>query len=81
MKHVPEGLSPPEPDGTEVADLLDQAGDARSISDEAALNYIAHMLRDPDWGVGMLEDIAELIERTGRTVDNLPGDEPTWERH
>lgn len=44
-----------------------------------ALDRIAYMLRDPDWGVGMLEDIAELVVATGRDVE---GDgEPTWDRH
>ncbi|MDQ6796452.1 MAG: hypothetical protein M3011_00265, partial [Actinomycetota bacterium] len=67
-----------EPSGTDVADLLDAAGDARSMTDTAALDAIAHMLSDPDWGAGMLEDIAELVNRTGRSTE---GDEPTWDRH
>ena len=53
---------------------------ARSLKDNNALNQIANMLRDPDWGVGMLEDIAELVKRTGRSLDN-PDDTPTWDRH
>ena len=58
------------------------------LADTAALNAIQWMLRDPDWGVGMLEDIAELVRRTGRDVANLPDpDDPaaeglaTWARH
>ena len=46
------------------------------------------MLRDPEWGVGMLEDIADLLRRNGRTVENLPDPEDphaeglaTWARH
>lgn len=47
------------------------------LPDAHALDRIA--LRDPDWGVGILEDIAEIVAATGRTVD---GDgRPTWERH
>jgi hypothetical protein len=46
-----------------------------------ALDAIQLMLRDPEWGVGMLEDIAEIVQRTGRSTDNLPGDPPTWARH
>lgn len=46
-----------------------------------ALDAIALILRDPDWGVGMLEDIALILRRTGRSVENLPGDVPTWDRH
>lgn len=49
--------------------------------DTDALDRIQHMLRDPEWGVGMLEDIADIIRGTGREVENLPGDAPTWDRH
>lgn len=50
------------------------------LSDSDALDRIAQWLRDPDWGVGMLEDIAEVVARTGRDLSNDSG-EPTWERH
>lgn len=53
----------------------------RTVTDAAALDAVARILRDPDWAPGMLEDIADLVTRTGRSVDNLPGDEPTWDRH
>lgn len=46
-----------------------------------ALDAIAEMLRDPQWGVGMLEDIAELVERTGRTTANYDDERSTWGRH
>lgn len=46
-----------------------------------ALDAIAEMLRDPQWGAGMLEDIAELVQKTGRTVDNYPDERSTWIRH
>lgn len=51
------------------------------LPDKLALDDIAEMLRDPDWGSGMLEDIADLVRRTGRTVENYPDDRATWERH
>jgi hypothetical protein len=51
------------------------------IDDHEALDHIAEMLRDPQWGAGMLEDIRQLVNRTGRTCDNYPDDRPTWERH
>ena len=50
-----------------------------TLTDRAALDAIAHLLRDPRWGVAMLEDIAELVARTGR---DLSGDgAATWARH
>ena len=49
--------------------------------DRRALDDIAEMLRDPEWGVGMLEDIAELITSTGRKTENYPDNRPTWARH
>jgi hypothetical protein len=54
---------------------------AVAVTDAAALSAIQYMLRDPDWGVGMLEDIAEIVGSTGRTVENYPDDRPTWNRH
>lgn len=50
------------------------------MPDAQALDAIAHMLRHPEWAVGMLEDIAELVAETGR---DLAGDHetPTWDRH
>jgi hypothetical protein len=54
---------------------------ALEFADKTALDAIQHMLRDPEWGVGMLEDIADLVRATGRDVENLPGDVPTWDRH
>ena len=49
--------------------------------DRGALEAIAEMLRDPEWAVGMLEDIAEHIRATGRSVDNYPDGRSTWIRH
>jgi hypothetical protein len=50
-------------------------------SDTEALDAIAQILRDPEWAVGMLEDIAEHVEATGRSITNLPDNLPTWDRH
>jgi hypothetical protein len=41
------------------------------ITDAAALDALADMLRDPEWGVGMLEDIAELVSGTGRSIQGI----------
>lgn len=41
---------------------------ARTESDADALDRIAHILRDPEWGVGMFEDIADVVSDTGRTI-------------
>lgn len=63
-------------------DLVPLPPRREGVSDDAAaLDRIQHMLRDPEWGVGMLEDIAEIVTGTGREVKNLPGDPPTWGRH
>lgn len=51
----------------------------RTRDNTDALDAIAHTLRDPKWA--MLEDIATLVVATGRSVQNLPGDPSTWERH
>lgn len=49
------------------------------IPDAMALDRIAEVLRDPDWAPGMLEDIAELITHTGRSIGNQP--DVRWTRH
>lgn len=51
------------------------------MDDTAAMDAIAEMLRDPEWGVGMLEDIDGIVRRTGRSTDNYPDERQTWERH
>jgi len=40
-----------------------------AVADKNALDRIAEMLRDPDWGVGMLEDIADIVRETGREIE------------
>ena len=68
-----------------------------NLPDNRALDIIAYLLKDPDWGPGMLEDIAELVIRSGRSVEticHLAGEEGedindcsthehehTWSRH
>lgn len=49
--------------------------------DRAALDAITEMLRDPEWGVGMLEDIADLVRETGRSIADYPDGRSTWGRH
>ncbi len=56
------------------------ATSAPRLSDAQALDAVAHMLRDPEWNSGMLEDINELVCATGR--DTAGDDETaTWDRH
>jgi hypothetical protein len=50
-------------------------------TDTAAVDVIAEWLRDPEWGSGMLEDIADAVRATGRTVENYPDERQTWKRH
>jgi hypothetical protein len=65
--------------GTSRPANLRRTGD--SITDANALEQIAEILRDPEWGVGMLEDIAGLVAKTGRLIEDYPDSRPTWERH
>ena len=48
--------------------------------DAVALDRIAGILRDPEWGVGMLEDIAEAVVSSGRSLEN-PTAASSWTRH
>ena len=50
-------------------------------SDARALDVIAEWLRDPERGLGMLEDIADVIRASGRSVEDYPDGRPTWDRH
>lgn len=59
----------------------DPHADGRTVTDDVALNRIQEMLRDPEWGTGMLEDIADIIRATDRAVDDYPDQRPTWGRH
>ena len=45
--------------------------------DTPALDRINAILSDPEWGVGMLEDICAIVRGTGR--DEVAG--ARWERH
>ena len=40
-----------------------------AFADRKALDRIAWILASPDWSVGMLEDIAEIVEKAGHTTD------------
>lgn len=50
----------------------------RELAGELAVGarQLSHMLSEPDWGVGMFEDIAEIVGREGN-----PAEEPRWSRH
>jgi hypothetical protein len=61
------------------AGLQAPARQRRAATDAAALDHIATILRDPEWGLGMLEDIADLVTETGRDVAG--NGESTWDRH
>jgi hypothetical protein len=61
------------------------AASTQEEKDIRALDAIQYMLRDPEWGSGMLEDIADLVRATGRKVEDIEDEdgEPvqTWDRH
>lgn len=42
------------------------------IGDAAALDHIAEMMRGPQRGASMLEDIGSLVTKTGRSIENYP---------
>lgn len=71
---------PARPTGPAQSEQLD-----RAQKDAAALDSIARMLQHPDWGVGMLEDIDEIITSTGRSTATRYGADGeaigTWGRH
>jgi hypothetical protein len=46
--------------------------------DGSSLDRINEMLSDPEWGVGMLEDICAIVRSTGRAEN--PKAKP-WSRH
>jgi hypothetical protein len=64
-----------------TAPAVPAAPPERATRDASALDRIAGILRDPEWGVGMLEDIGEIVTGTGRSIASLPGNEPAWGRH
>lgn len=53
--------------------------------DRRALDRIQYMLRDPEWGVGMLEDIAGILVESGREMGDILDEDgdpiSTWGRH
>ncbi|MHB8219962.1 MAG: hypothetical protein ACYDHU_06520 [Acidimicrobiales bacterium] len=63
-----------------MAEVSGAAESERRIEDTHALDMIAYMLTDPEWGIGMLEDIADFVRSTGRSMDNPTG-VSTWDRH
>ena len=70
-----------------MADTTNDASSEPGLTRDQAFEAIERMLQDPDWGVGMLEDIRDLIDAAGgdtspryRVVgpqlDALPADAP-----
>jgi hypothetical protein len=53
----------------------------RTADDGEVLALICYLLRAPEWGSGMLEDIRALVDRTGRNCENYEDDRATWKRH
>lgn len=65
---VQRALTSRRGDPEQIRELADQlAGETLRLS---------RMLSEPDWGVGMLEDIHEIVGS-----DPNPNDEPRWDRH
>lgn len=72
-----EGSMPMTDHKAWLASSAHQQDPAPADSTPAAMDEIAELLRDPQWGVGMLEDIREIVERTGRSCENYPADKTT----
>lgn len=70
---VAAALLDDEPDDVSGRTQPGEQHPTRTESDAAALDHIAHMLRDPEWGMGMLEDVAAWVAATGRTLDGMCG--------
>jgi hypothetical protein len=49
------------------------------MSDAAALNLIARLMCADEWPISGLEDIAEIVRATGRTITDDPTAE--WPSH
>ena len=60
---------------------LDAYVQAQARPGSDALGKIAHMLGDPRWGAGMLEDIAEIVRNAGHEISDDPDGPSTWDRH
>lgn len=73
------GITPKELN--QAVDDMTNAIRSSAHVDGFALDEIAEILRDPSWGAGMLEDIADIVNDTGRTTDNYPDNRPAWDRH
>ena len=57
--------------------LDDASYPAGDVNDVNALDRINEILSQPEWSVGMLEDIAEIVHATGR--EDVP--DPDYQRH
>jgi hypothetical protein len=69
-----------DPEGESSIDELIAYKDALEDTlarDADALDRMNAILSDPDWGVGMLEDLHEILRSTNR--EKIAG--ATWDRH
>ena len=64
----------PEAEGVSIAEV------DNITMQTAGMAAIAHLLRNPVYGVGMLEDIARIVEDCGYDLTNVNG-RRTWEQH
>ena len=55
----------------------DQDGSG-TLTDADALDQVAELLRDPEWAPGMLEDVRDKVEETGRSTRSYPDGRSTW---
>lgn len=58
-------------------ELIDKHGRGEKLSDWETLELLNFALSIPEWPVSLLEDIAEIVRRTGRK--EIPG--ATWAAH
>lgn len=59
---------------------IEVAGDVEArMSDAAALDLIARLMCAEEWPISGLEDIAEIIRATGRTISDDPNAD--WPSH
>lgn len=74
------GITPPEPvrlydvNGNSVG-FAHQVEHAPQV-DAAALDAIAAQLTGREWNASDIEDVAALVEQTGRTIAEPPSEEP-----
>jgi hypothetical protein len=50
----------------------------RELADADALDILAEYMSNPDWPQAMITDLAAVVRRTGRVVDDYPDRRRTW---